>query len=94
MENAFRRRQKKFAPLCPEFVIEVRSKSDNIEDLKKKMSVWIANGTHLAWLIDPVDRMNYIFHSDGSVDTLPGFGKKITAEKPVEGFELDLSLLQ
>ena len=84
----------KFAPLCPEFVIEVRSKSDNLEDLKKKMSVWIANGTHLAWLIDPVDKVNYIFRSDGSVDTIHGFGKKMTAGKPVEGFELDLSLLQ
>ena len=78
----------KFAPICPEFVIEVRSKSDNLDDLKKKMSGWIANGTHLAWLTDPVDRMNYIFRSDGSVDI------KITAEKPVDGFELDLSLLQ
>ena len=53
----------------PECVIEVRSKSDNLEDLKKKMSVWIANGTHLAWLIDPVDKVNYIFRSNGSVDT-------------------------
>ncbi len=76
----------KFAPLCPEFVIEVRSKSDNLEDLKKKMSVWITNGTHLAWLIDPIDKVNYIFHSDGSVDTIQGFEKKITAGKPVEGF--------
>jgi len=84
----------KFAPLCPEFVIEVRSKSDNLDDLKRKMSVWLANGTHLAWLIDPVDKMNYIFRSNGSVDTIQEFGKKIIAGKPVEGFELDVSLLQ
>lgn len=84
----------KFAPLCPEFVIEVRSKSDNLEDLKKKMSVWIANGTHLAWLIDPVDKISYTFRPDGCVDTIQGFGEKMTAVKPVEGFELDLSLLQ
>ena len=50
----------KFAPLCAEFVIEVRSKSDNLDDLKRKMSVWLANGTHLAWLIDPVEKVNYI----------------------------------
>jgi Uma2 family endonuclease len=83
----------KFAPLCPEFVIEVRSKSDNLEDLKRKMSVWIANGTELAWLIDPLDKVIYIFGSDGSVDTIQGFGKKMAAGKPVDGFELDLSLL-
>jgi len=58
------------------------------------MSVWIANGTHLAWLIDPVDEVNHIFRSDGSADTMQGFGKKMITVKPVEGFELDLSLLQ
>ena len=36
--------QNKFAPVCPEFIIEVRSKSDDLEDLKAKMSVWIKNG--------------------------------------------------
>jgi len=84
----------KFAPLCPEFVIEVRSKSDSLEDLKRKMSVWIANGTHLAWLIDPVDKVSYVFRSEGFVGTMQGFEKKMTAGKPVDGFELDLSLLQ
>jgi hypothetical protein len=58
------------------------------------MSVWIANGTHLAWLIDPVDKMSYIFRPDGPADTIQGFGEKMTAAKPVEGFELDLSFLQ
>ena len=58
------------------------------------MSVWIANGTHLAWLIDPVENVNHIFRVDGSVDTLQRSEKKLIAGKPVEGFELDLSLLQ
>jgi Uma2 family endonuclease len=84
----------KFAPICPEFVIEVRSKSDNLEDLKKKITFWIANGTQLAWLIDPLDKIHYIFRHDGSVYDSEGLEKKIIGEKPVEGFELDLSLLQ
>ena len=66
----------KFAPLCPEFVIEVRSKSDNLEDLKKKMSVWIANGTHLAWLIDPIDKVNYIFRCQPFCRRITRFRKK------------------
>jgi len=84
----------KFAPLCPEFIMEVRSKSDTLEDLKKKMTTWIANKAQLAWLIDPVEKKCYLFHSDGSVEVIEGFDKKIKAEKPVEGFELDLSLLE
>jgi Uma2 family endonuclease len=45
--------QNKFAPICPEFVIEIKSKSDSLEDLQTKMNTWIANGAQLAWLIDP-----------------------------------------
>lgn len=84
----------KFAPLCPEFIMEVRSKSDSLEDLKKKMTVWIANKAQLAWLIDPIDKKCYVFHPDGSVREIEGFDKKIKGERPVEGFELDLSLLE
>lgn len=51
----------KFAPLCPEFIIEIRSKSDSLEDLKKKMTVWIGNKAQLAWLIDPVEKTAMFF---------------------------------
>jgi Uma2 family endonuclease len=84
----------KFAPVCPEFIVEVRSKSDNLEDLKKKITVWIANGTHLAWLIDPIEKNSWIFRRDGSVVAIHGFDKKIIGEKPVDGFVLDLAFLQ
>jgi len=46
-----------YAPLCPEFVIEIMSPSDRIGDVKKKMvEEWIANGAQLAWLIEPKAR--------------------------------------
>jgi Uma2 family endonuclease len=48
--------QSRFAPLCPDFVIELRSPSDSLPELKEKMELWIANGAQLAWLIDPIDR--------------------------------------
>lgn len=84
----------RFAPVCPEFVVEVRSKSDSLSDLKKKMHVWIANGTLLAWLIDPIEKKSYIFKKDKKEDVIDGFaGRKITGEPPVGGFILDLSLL-
>jgi Uma2 family endonuclease len=48
--------QARFAPLCPDFVIELRSPSDSLLELKEKMSQWIANGAQLAWLIDPIEQ--------------------------------------
>lgn len=83
----------RFAPICPEFVIEVRSKSDNLDSLKKKMKAWIANNATLAWLIDPIEKNCYIFRADGSVQTNKGFEVNLLGEGPVSGFELDLSAL-
>jgi Uma2 family endonuclease len=47
-----RDQQKGFAPLCPDFVIEVLSPFDKLENLEAKMKLWIANGAQLAWMID------------------------------------------
>ncbi len=57
--------QEKFAPVCPDFVIELRSKSDSLSQLKNKMTKWIENGCQLGWLIDPIERKSYIFKPDG-----------------------------
>ena len=45
--------RRRFAPICPDFVIELRSPSDSLPALQSKMESWIANGVQLAWLIDP-----------------------------------------
>jgi Uma2 family endonuclease len=84
----------RFAPVCPDFVIEVRSKSDRIEDLLKKMKVWIKNGASQAWLIDPQEKVSYLFNVNGNEKKLEGFNRKITGQGLVQGFELDLSLLK
>lgn len=84
----------KFAPACPEFVIEVRSKSDNIEDLKNKMKVWIENKAELGWLIDPIEKVTYIVRPDGSLETIQGFDIMIKGEGVVQGFEVDLTFLK
>jgi Uma2 family endonuclease len=82
-----------FAPICPEFVVEVRSKSDSLQDLKRKMEIWIANNAQQAWLIDPIDKKSYIFLPDGSIQDIEGFDKKLIGTSPVAGFELDLTSL-
>ena len=45
--------QSRYAPVCPDFVIELRSPSDTLNELEAKMEQWLANGAQLAWLIDP-----------------------------------------
>src|SRR5687768_16040516 len=53
--------QEEFLPLSPDFVVELRSRSDRLQDLQEKMREYIDNGTRLGWLIDPKDRRAYIF---------------------------------
>ena len=55
--------QEKFIPLCPDFVIELRSVSDSLSELKEKMQEYIDNGSTLGWLIDPQKRKVYIYTS-------------------------------
>ena len=84
----------RFAPLCPEFVIEIRSKSDELSDLKGKMSKWISNGAQLAWLLDPIEKKSYIFRPGRATEVVDGFKVKLHGESPVAGFELDLTKLR
>jgi Uma2 family endonuclease len=83
----------RFAPICPEFIIEVRSKSDSLEDLQNKMNVWIKNGAQSAWLIDPREKVSYLYHPEKELRIVKGLDKKLIGEGLVAGFELDLSQL-
>jgi Uma2 family endonuclease len=62
--------REKFAPICPDFVIEVRSQTDKLPDLRNKMQEYIANGARLGWLIDPLEKRAYIYRLDQPVETL------------------------
>lgn len=84
----------RFAPICPEFIIEVRSKSDSLEDLQKKMFVWITNGAQSAWLIDPIEKTSYLYQPNQNVELVRGLETKIEGEGPIKGFILDLALLK
>ena len=84
----------RFAPVCPEFVIEVRSKSDNIEDLKKKMFTWLKNGAQEAWLLDPIKGISFIYRPSKDVIEINGFDSPLAGEGPVQGFVLHLSQLK
>jgi Uma2 family endonuclease len=45
--------QNRFSPICPDFLIELRSQTDDLAQLEAKMVRWLSNGAKLAWLIDP-----------------------------------------
>lgn len=53
--------QEVFAPLCPDFVIELRSPSDTLAMTQEKMREYIDNGAQLGWLIDPRTRRVYVY---------------------------------
>lgn len=84
-----------FAPVVPEFISEVRSDTDSVGKLLSKMKeVWIKNGVRLAWLIDPLNRVSYIFRADGSEEVLKGFDRELSGEEVLPGFTFDLSILE
>lgn len=87
--------RKKFAAVVPDFIIEIRSDSDKLGKLKRKMEqTWIGNGVRLGWLIDPVKQKAYVYRQDGSVDVIQGFDGKLNGEDVLPGFELDLGMLK
>lgn len=51
----------KFLPAVPDFVIELKSSSDKLNELEEKMSEWIENGVQLAWLINPETQKTTVF---------------------------------
>jgi len=86
--------QNVFAPICPEFIVELRSKSDRLQFLQNKMMMWISNGAHLAWLIDPIEQKAYIYRKDGSIQIVNSFDATLSGEDVLVDFKLDLNILK
>lgn len=83
----------KFSKVCPDFVIELRSQTDNLQTLTAKMGKWIKNGCRLAWLINPEDKTVQIYRENGTEEMIRGFDKVLSGEDVLPGFELDLKIL-
>ncbi|OLD28133.1 MAG: hypothetical protein AUJ04_02280 [Acidobacteria bacterium 13_1_40CM_3_55_6] len=84
--------QEEFPPLCPDFVIELRSRSDRLKELQLKMEEYMANGAELGWLIDPFDRKIYVYRPRTLVEVLDNPGE-ISGEPLLKGFVLDVQSL-
>lgn len=81
--------KRKFSRLVPDFVIELRSMSDSLRTLKRKMAEYISNGVRLAWLIDPEECKVHIYRSNGEVEILDD-PESISGEDVLNGFTLDV----
>jgi len=94
-ENSAQQIEETFAVMTPDFVVEVRSFSDSLKGLKKKMeTVWMKNGVKLAWLIDAKKETVYIYRQGKSVEIVKGFKDKIlSGEGVMPKFEFPLSKL-
>jgi Uma2 family endonuclease len=80
-----------FPRLCPDFVVELLSKSDSIPKAQQKMERWIENGATLGWLIDPYEKKAYVY--EAGAETASVTGNALPGSGPVEGFTLDLEEL-
>ncbi|MGK7902719.1 MAG: Uma2 family endonuclease [Hormoscilla sp.] len=87
-----REQQTKFAPICPDFVAELRSPSDRLQSLQEKMLEYIDNGVSLGWLIDRNNRMVYIYRPNAEVEELEN-PDRLRGESVLPGFALDLSTI-
>jgi Uma2 family endonuclease len=59
-----------FIPLCPNFVVELRSKTDKLKNLRAKMQEYLDNGMQLGWLIDPTNRRVEVYRPGQEVEVL------------------------
>jgi Uma2 family endonuclease len=82
---------KKFARICPDFVIEVRSSSDNLKPIQEKMEEYMENGALLGFLIDPVQQKAWIYRKSQAPELVEDFSGSLSGEDVLPGFALPLS---
>lgn len=81
--------RKGFVPLCPDFVVELRSASDSLSSLQAKMREYMDNGARLGWLIDPQNRQVEIYRQQAEVEILIN-PTELSGEDVLPGFVLNM----
>jgi Uma2 family endonuclease len=81
--------KEKFAPICPDFVVELMSPSDELGDVRDKMREYIEQGARLGWLIDPKTNLVEIYRP-GRPTEAPARPPTLDGEDVLPGFVLDL----
>ena len=81
-----------FAPLCPDFVVEIRSKSDDLKELKEKMEEYRDNGCRLGWLIDRAGEQVFIYRENGSIEIKQGTTVNLSGEDILSELTVQIDL--
>jgi Uma2 family endonuclease len=88
-EALSRDERRRFSHICPDFVVELRSPSDDLSELERKMEEYLAQGVRLGWLIDPETGTVAIYRPDRPVERLSK-PATLSGEDVLPGFVLDL----
>ena len=78
-----------FGHICPDFVIELRSRRDRLSVLGAKMDEYMENGARLGWMIDPSEKRVYIYRPNSEVEVLEK-PESVSADPELKGFTLSL----
>jgi Uma2 family endonuclease len=81
--------KQKFLPLCPDFLVEIRSPSDRLSMAQEKMQEYLDNGARLGWLIEPHSRVVYVYRPEQPIERLEN-PATISGDPVLPGFVLDL----
>ena len=78
-------------PFCPDFVVEIRSTSDNLAPLHAKMRLYMENGALLGWLIDPSNRQVYVYRAGQDEPERLDEPATLSGESVLPGFDFDVA---
>ena len=84
--------RRKFAPICPDFVIELKSPSDDLTVLQGKLEEYRDNGVRLGWLIDPENHQVFCYRPQRAVEIFDN-PRNLSGEDVLVGFVLDLQVI-
>jgi len=85
--------KEKFARICPDFVIELRSRTDSLSQLQEKMQEYLNSGLRLGWLIDPQNQQVEIYRQNQSVEIV-SLPTSLSGENVLPGFILELPVFK
>lgn len=81
--------KKKFLPMCPDFVIELRSPTDRLATIKAKMREYMENGAQLGWLVDGEQRRVFVYRPHSEVECVDN-PSQLTGDPVLSGFVLNV----
>jgi Uma2 family endonuclease len=88
-EALTQQQREQFPPLCPDFVLELRSPSDALATVQAKMQEYLDNGAQLGWLIDPIEKKVYVYRPQAPVECLDN-PQTVSGDPLLPAFVLEL----